>query len=154
MLTIQCAARCWLAKGEFFEKVFACEFFRADFSAAAQNSTRKLTPNSVTDLLEELARDPEVAAFCAYNDFPYKGKYVEREYWLAVSGEKLSSGQLHATARLELEGKDGYLILHVHYAGEWPWHEDYRRRKVDCCPHREIITQINIRHTWHGSGHE
>ena len=78
-LTLQCAARAWLARGERFERTFARAFEQASTasaSPAAQGGTRKLRATSVTALLEELERDPDVAAFCAYNDFSYKGTHA------------------------------------------------------------------------------
>ena len=65
-LTLQCAARAWLARGERFERAFARAFepaSTASASPAAQSGTRKLRATSVTALLEELERDPDVAAF-------------------------------------------------------------------------------------------
>ena len=114
---------------------------------------RKLSTSSTNALLAELERDPDIVTFLAYNDFPYKGKYplpkTEREYWLQISRAKLSASVL---ARYPaLPGGDDLLIMHVHYADDWPWPGDNRRRKVDL-PHRKKITQINVRHTWQGSG--
>jgi hypothetical protein len=78
-----------------------------------------------------------------FNEFPYmngcckekshpqtcKDKWlIEREYWVRLDrvGKKLA-------------GDDGFLIVHVHYAGKW--------LDVPNCRDRTVITQINFRHT-------
>jgi hypothetical protein len=93
----------------------------------------------VRTFLAELQRDPSIASVLAKNDFPYHGHgpgapRIEREYWLQVSLSSLAS-------------RDGFVILHVHYAGEWKSSDDQATfdRK------RSTITQINARHTWDGS---
>ena len=62
--------------------------------------------------------------------------FYRREYWLKNSQEML--------ANTELAGKDGFMILHVHYSGEWRASDT----PADFDKKRSIITQINGRHTW------
>ena len=119
-----------LTEAEIAEVLAA--FSRAD---AGQGSTsRKLGPGGVRTFLAELQRDPSIASVLAKNDFPYHGHgpgapRIEREYWLQVSLSSLAS-------------RDGFVILHVHYAGEWKISDDQATfdRK------RSTITQINARH--------
>ena len=157
-LTLQCAARSWFARGEQIERWFARAFTSVSIETAslASQGTRKLISSSVTALLEVLESNSDVVSFCGYNDFPFKGDHAqakaEREYWLAVSGEKMSVGKLSAEQVSGIKGADGLLIMHVHYDGNHPCPKDPRRPKIGLRPHREVITQINIRHTWHGSG--
>jgi len=47
----------------------------------------------------------------------------------------------------ELAGKDGFVLLHIHYKGEWSWDDN----KDTYDKKRSIITQINGRHTWDDS---
>lgn len=113
-------------------------------NTGSQGALRQLGSSGVKSFLKELQRDPNVATVFAKNDFPYKGHgahaLIEREYWLRV---KRSSLQDPALA-----GRDEFIILHVHYAGDWNRLDDQSTfdRK------RSTITQINARHTCDGSG--
>ena len=111
-------------------------------SLQSNKGKRKFTKLDVQDLLDELQKNPEIASFCAYNDFRYFGRglpdaQVEREYWLKIS----------RTTNTALPGTDGLAILHVHYAGTWP-----KSDSVYPSEKRSQITQINISHTWQGYG--
>jgi hypothetical protein len=113
-------------------------------NTGSQGALRQLGSSGVKSFLKELQRDPNVATVFAKNDFPYKGHgahaLIEREYWLRV---KRSSLQDPALA-----GRDEFIILHVHYAGDWNRLDDQSTfdRK------RSTITHINARHTCDGSG--
>ena len=137
-----------------FAATFAARFRSAENSLALEETKRQFSQPMVTALLDALSRDPDVAMFCAFNDFRYFDKrsnkhLVEREYWLEIVPDALSADTLALNPGLL--GSDGLAILHVHYAEKWPWPRD-RSRPVDLTPHRLVITQVNIRHTWHGSG--
>ena len=95
--------------------------------------------------INELKRNPNVTTVHVFSDFPYTANkslsvhLIEREYWLKICRENLS--------KQELAGKDGFIILHVHYSGEWrAWDT-----QADFDKKRSIITQINGRHTWDDS---
>ena len=149
--TLQCAARCWIARGEALERAFAREFGPgptgpdATAPPAAQGSTRQLAPSSVLALLDELKREPDVATICAFNDFAYKGRdetpKVEREYWLKLSGTKLLAGGLSGKKLAGVTGADGLIIMHVHYAGDHPCPADPRRPKIDIA-HRSTCATL------------
>ena len=102
------------------------------------------TRKDVGDFLDVIRRNPSAASVCAYNDFEYTANRttskIEREYWLRLSRDALPDAQQ------ALAGKDGYAILHVHYAGAW-------MEPPSKCD-RSTITQINIRHTWDSSRDE
>jgi hypothetical protein len=89
-------------------------------NTGSQGALRQLGSSGVKSFLKELQRDPNVATVFAKNDFPYKGHgahaLIEREYWLRV---KRSSLQDPALA-----GRDEFIILHVHYAGDWNLSDD------------------------------
>ena len=105
---------------------------------------RQLGSSGVKSFLQELQRDSNIVTVVAKNDFPYKGRglqpLIEREYWLRV---KRSSLQDPALA-----GRDDFIILHVHYAGDWNRFDD----QATFDQKRSTITQINARHTCDGSG--
>ena len=91
---------------------------KATFSnAPADKTTRKLDFNGVKSFLDELKRNPNVVTVHTFSDFPYTANkslsvpLIEREYWLNICRENLS--------KQELARKDGFIILHVHYSGEW-----------------------------------
>jgi len=115
------------------------------FDAPLDKTERIMSDNGIKLFLKALKRNPNIATVHAYNDFRYTAKnslsipLIEREYWLKMSGETLP----------ELMGKDGFIILHIHYSGEW--------RDSDTLAvfnkKRSIITQINGRHTWDDSCH-
>jgi ankyrin repeat protein len=107
-------------------------------NTGSQGALRQLGGSGVKSFLKELQRDPNVATVFAKNDFQYQS-LIEREYWLRV---KRSSLQDPALA-----GRDDFIILHVHYAGDWNRSDDQATfdRK------RSTITQINARHTCDGS---
>jgi len=103
-----------------------------DNSRVVVDVATEFRKRDVSSLFDEVAWDLSIATFCAFSDFPYRGK-VEREYWLALSRDALS------TANAGLAGSDGLAILHVHYLEKWP-HQGQLK----------MISQINIRHTWNG----
>jgi len=81
-------------------------------------SESKFSVNNVyTRMHKELKKNPNVATVHAFGDFPYTANnflpipLIKRDYWLKISREML--------ANTELAGKDGFIILHVHYSGEW-----------------------------------
>jgi len=160
VMTLQCATRCWLSR-RAFENSFADLFARAaNVSAAAahaseaQGGTRKLSFDATAALLEALALDGSIVTFIAYNDFGYKGRYAvpkaEREYWLKISRDKLPTSLREKYPGLLVA--DDLVIMHVHYEGDHPWPGNPSRPKVPLNPHRMVITQINVRHTWQGGG--
>jgi hypothetical protein len=163
VLTLQCATRCWLSS-RAFENSFADLFARAASASAAaahaseaQGGPRKLSFDATAALLEALALDGSIVTFIAYNDFGYKGRYAVpkagREYWLKISRDKLPT-----LLREKFPGllvADDLVIMHVYYEGDYPWPENPSRPKVHLQPPfcaRLVITQINVRHTWQGSG--
>ncbi len=86
-----------------------------------------------------LSNTPGAVTVKHKKDFEYKVNHtIEREYWLKVSDNALPSKQ-------GLAGTDGYVIMHVHYAGNWDAGDLWKQRKRK----RSTITQVNIRHTWH-----
>jgi len=103
-----------------------------------------LGSSGVKSFLQELQRDSNIVTVVARNDFPYKGRglqpLIEREYWLRVKRSSLKDPAL--------AGRDDFIILHVHYAGDWNRFDDQATfdRK------RSTMTQINARHTCDGSG--
>jgi len=105
-----------------------------DNSRVVVDVAREFRKRDVSSLFDEVAWDLSIATFCAFSDFPYRGK-VEREYWMALSRDALSA------AHAGLAGSDGLAILHVHYLEKWP-HQGQLK----------MISQINIRHTWNGIG--
>jgi len=115
------------------------------FNAPVDKTTRQLNVDGVKSFLEELKRNPNVATVHAFSDFPYtknnslRVPLIEREYWLKISRETL--------VNKKLAGKDGFIILHVHYSGEWRESDT----QADFDRKRSIITQINGRHTWDDS---
>ena len=123
-----------LSDAEIAEVLAAVARAEAERGSAA---SRKLGPRGVQAFLAELQRNPGIVTVIAMNDFPYHGK-IEREYWLRVSRTLLQDPSL--------AGGDDFVILHVHYAGEWRDADSQAAfdRK------RELITQINVRHTWDG----
>jgi hypothetical protein len=168
-LTLQCATRCWLSRRAFAEELstfedqnsFADHFARAANASAAaahageaQGGSRKLSFDATAALLEALALDGSIVTFIAYNDFGYKGRYAvpkaEREYWLKISKDKLPTSLREKFPGLLVA--DDLVIMHVHYEGDYPWPGNPSRPKVPLQPARMVITQINVRHTWQGSG--
>ena len=129
-------------EARLFAEKFVSRFLNK--SQAREGTTRQFSQSMVEKLLAELSRDPDVAMFCGVNDFPYQNRLVEREYWLQIFRDKLSPDALASNPGLT--GPEGYAILHVHYAGNWPRGHD-EKRPVDLS-HRLVITQVNIRHTW------
>jgi hypothetical protein len=169
VLTLQCATRCLLSRRAFAEELstfedqnsFANLFARAANASAAaahaseaQGGTRTLSFDATAALLEALALDGSIVTFIAYNDFGYKGKYAvpkaEREYWLKISRDKLPTSLREKFPGLLVA--DDLVIMHVHYDGDYPYPGDRSRPRIPLHPHRMVITQINVRHTWQGGG--
>ncbi len=125
-------------------------FFRASsdlFAADArpqEGATRKFDRSDVRTFLELLRDSPAAATVVAYHDFKYTAgntltkPLIEREYWLRLARDGLPEAQQG------LAGKDGYAILHVHYAEVW----DDGDSQMVYDKKRATITQINVRHTW------
>ena len=124
---------------DIFEAVLA-----AEAPAAGQDGSgmRQFGRDDVADFLSVINRNTTSAvSVYAFNDFRYSvNNTIEREYWLRLSRDALPAAQQ------ALAGKDGYAILHVHYAGSW-------MEPPSKCD-RNTITQINIRHTWDSSRDE
>mmetsp|Transcript_18709 Transcript_18709/g.61423 ORF Transcript_18709/g.61423 Transcript_18709/m.61423 type:complete len:861 (-) Transcript_18709:92-2674(-) len=100
-------------------------------------STRQFNPNDVKAFLDQIDKGPrDVVKIIGFSEFPFtNGRRlkeanwtIEREYWLKLD-------------RIDrrVAGEDGYVILHVHYAGKWTAARDRRDTSM--------ITQLNIRHT-------
>ena len=92
-----------------------------DAVAGRRVVSRQLSYQGVQSFLRELQRNPSIVTVIAKNDFPYFGRdsrkpVIEREYWLRVSRASLSDKSL--------VGRDDFIILHVHYAGDWNWSDD------------------------------
>ena len=117
------------------------------FNLPVDETSRKLGVTGVESFLKKLKRNPNVATVHAFSDFPYTTNrsptrpLIEREYWLKLSRETLVEPRL--------AGEDGFIILHVHYSGEW--RDEDTQAAFD--QKRSVVTQINGRHTWDDSYH-
>eukprot|EP00961_Rhodomonas_salina_P180204 2432050-Rhodomonas_salina.3 len=111
-----------------FGERFAC------WTALEENS-RAFDQARIARFLD-LVKEPNNFEVIGFQEFPYTAGqklsgelcYIEREFWLEVDSEDAA-----------VSGDDGYVILHVHYAG------NFLRNVGD--RDRSTITQINIRHT-------
>ena len=82
------------------------------FDLSVDKTTRKLGVKGIESFLKELKWNSNVATVYAFSDFSYTANLplIEQEY-LKLSRETF--------AVPGLAGKDGFIILHVHYSGKW-----------------------------------
>jgi len=107
------------------------------FDLSVDKTTRKLGVKGIESFLKELKWNSNVATVYAFSDFPYTANLplIEQEY-LKLSRETF--------AVPGLAGKDGFIILNVHYSGKWRASDT----QAVFDEKRSVITQINGHHTW------
>eukprot|EP00961_Rhodomonas_salina_P023076 309466-Rhodomonas_salina.1 len=103
----------------------------------ADSTARKFNGAAIESFLSKVEQEEEfIAAVIGFNEFPHthgrtlvgSNREIVREYWFEVD-----------TGDARIAGQDGFVILHVHFAGKWHELRDQRDRST--------ISQINIRHT-------